>query len=42
MGLYDAGIENEDSEYLLSVFTRAKDVRDKFTANLSKKDTNKT
>jgi hypothetical protein len=42
MGLYDAGIENEDSEYLLSVFIRAKDVRDKFTANLSKKDTNKT
>ncbi|HWV16272.1 MAG TPA: prephenate dehydrogenase/arogenate dehydrogenase family protein [Cellvibrio sp.] len=31
-----SGIESEDSEYLLSVFSRAKDVRDEFTANFAK------
>jgi cyclohexadieny/prephenate dehydrogenase len=34
-----SSIENEDGDYLLSMFTRAKDVRDEFTANLSKKET---
>ena len=30
-------IENEDSQYMLDVFTSAKSVRDEFTANFSKK-----
>jgi cyclohexadieny/prephenate dehydrogenase len=37
-----SSIENEDSEYLLSMFTRAKDVRDEFTANLIQKESTKT
>lgn len=31
-------IENEDSTYMLDVFTRAKDVRDKYTANLAQQN----
>ena len=30
-------IENEDSQYMLDVFTRAKSVRDEFTANFARK-----
>lgn len=32
-----AGIENEDSEYLLTVFSRAKEARDEFTLMLAKR-----
>lgn len=32
-------IETEDSQYMLDVFTRAKNVRDEFTANLAKRNT---
>ncbi|MET0357056.1 MAG: prephenate dehydrogenase/arogenate dehydrogenase family protein [Cellvibrio sp.] len=31
-------IETEDSQYMLDVFTRAKNVRDEFTANLAKRN----
>jgi len=36
------GIENEDSQYLLEVFTRAKNVRDEFTANLARNNVAKS
>jgi len=34
-----SSIETEDSQYMLDVFTRAKNVRDEFTANLAKPTT---